>query len=289
MITRKELNYVNDWAKKVPFPGISYCEQTMEKLKRSFKLYQSEYLDVKHTISFSNNEEIEFEILQKNICHMLGIDFKNLSSEYFRNFRKSILNYDPDSTISSYDLLQLIIENLEKVIEYDSTNLHRAINYYKIGIKCDIFNKMANLTDFNFGCINFSKEEYDTRYPGNSFSSRSTKFLYAPSDEIISPYFMMGIKVDDVAEDIEKSSYIVETLMAPESFKSMFDGQEVIIPTQILTDKNGILDKIEAPASAKIKLLKDYQSIINEYSLNSNLNIYSDYLSMLLTEERQKK
>ena len=287
MITRKELNYVNAWSSKVPFPGISYCEQTMEKLQKSFNLYQNEYLDVKHTISFSNNEEIELEILSKNICHMLGIDHKNLSGEFFKTFRKDLLDYDPDATISSYELIKLIIENFEKIIEYDSKTAAKALNYYKIGIKCDIFNKLANLANFNYGCINFSKDIYEKNNPANNFNSKSTKFLYTPSDEIVSPYFMMGIKPDDATETSQ--SYIVETLIAPDHIKDIFIDQEVVIPTQILTDKNSILSKTEASASDKIKLLKEYQSILNQYSLNNKLNIYSDYISMLLTEERNMK
>ena len=82
--------------------------------------------------------------------------------------------------------------------------------------------------------------------------------------------------------DKENNNYIVETLIAPENIKSLFENQEVVIPTQILTDDNGTLTKNTASTSEKIKLLKEYQSIINQYRLNSRVNIYGDYLSLLV-------
>src|SRR5574344_2192705 len=231
MISRKELGYVNAWANKVPYPGTNYCEESMDKLSKSFEMYQQEYQGIKYNISLSNNEEIEFEILSKNICHMLGIDYNNLSGDYFKSFRKEILNYNPDDTINSFELVKLLLLNKEKVLNFDYENAQknnniRAINYYKTSIKCDIFNKMANLSEFNYGCINFNKDKFIELYPDVAFSSKSTKFLYTTSDEVVSPYYMMGIKIDEiktkaVSFDEEKNdTYIVETLMAPENIEN---------------------------------------------------------------------
>ena len=132
MITIKELNYVDRWANRVPYPGDSYCEIAMEKLQQNLKLYNDEYSKITYDISFSNNEEIEFQILSKNICHMLGIDSKNLTGKYFRDFRKSVLDLDPDKTIQSYNLISAIANNIDKVIDYDRKNKNKALNYYKI-------------------------------------------------------------------------------------------------------------------------------------------------------------
>ena len=41
---------------------------------------------------FSNGEEITFEILSKNLCHMLGIDYSNIKSSYFDKYRKDVCN-----------------------------------------------------------------------------------------------------------------------------------------------------------------------------------------------------
>ena len=43
MITRKELEYVNVWAKKTPFPGNDYSEAALEKLKTAFNLFNNVY------------------------------------------------------------------------------------------------------------------------------------------------------------------------------------------------------------------------------------------------------
>jgi hypothetical protein len=299
MITKKELNYVDTWANRVPYPGTNYCEEALDKLTENLKLYNEMYSKIIFNISFSNNEEIEFKILEKNICHMLGIDSRNLTSQYFYDFRKTILDLDPDKTISSYELINAVTRNIDKIIEYDKSHTGRALNYYKISIKCDIFNKLSNLTSFNFGCINFSKDTYLNNKPESKFNSNSTKFLYTLSDEIVSPYFMMGLinenahkntNVDDddlVINNGEINTYIVETLIAPEDINGMFKNQEVIIPTQILTDVNGTLERHEADPSSKIRLLKDYQALICQYGIDNRINIYSDYLSYLLKEQRK--
>ena len=299
MITKKELGFINQWANKVPYPGIDYCEETVNKLSKCLTLYKDNYMNNKYNISFSNNEEIELQILQKNICHMLGVDYKNLSSDYFKNFRKDILSIDPEIGISSFELINLLIDNMDKVLEYDSKNSSKALNYYKVSIKCDIFSKLSDLANFNYGCINFDKNKFLENNPDTRFSSESSRFLYTSSDEIVSPYFMMGLRRDEIKvlnfdsdeeiySAIPSNTYIIETLIAPENYKNFFIDQEVVIPTQVLADKGGILTKKEASRDDKIKLLKEYQSIINQYDLSSRINIYGDYLSLLMEKEREK-
>lgn len=298
MISKKELGYVNSWANKVPYPGLEYSEEAINKLVTCFELYKKEYQGIKYNITFSNNEEIEFEILTKNICHMLGIDHSNLTSDFFKDYRRTILDFNPEQTMSSFELLNSIVYNIGKVLNFDldhakKGNNIRALNYYKISIKCDIFTKMANLSDFNYGCINFNKEKYEEKYSGVPFSSKSTKFFYTPSNEVVSPYYMMGIRIDEghtnakSLDEENSDNYIVETLLAPEDIKLLFDEQEAIIPTQILIDNNSDLTKLEATNASKIKLLKEYRSIINEYKLSDRMNIYGDYLSLLMNGNRQ--
>lgn len=299
MISKKELGYVNLWSNRVPYPGREYCEQAMDKLEQGLLLYEAKYANIKYNITFSNQNEIEFEIKQKNINHMLGIDYKNLTSDYFKNFRSDILSCDPEISISSYDLLKLIIDNKNKVLDYDENNSSKAINYYKISIKADIFSKLADLSKFNYGCINFDKNKFLKINPQDKFSSNSTIFLYTESDETVSPYFLMGLKKDELViktletdeeeiDDVEDNNYIVETLIAPEHVYKFFDQQQVVIPTQILTDINGKLNKIVATSEEKIKLLKEYKYIISQYNLPNMLDIYGDYLSCLMGEQRVK-
>ena len=281
MITRKEMGYVNDWPNRIPYPGEEYCVKTLQKLKKCFELYNKEYLNRKYTIQFSNNEEIDFEIEDRNLAHILGIDYKNLMKDIFMGYRDRILDISPDDQVSSYMLLEKIIESIDIILEYDREKKScMGLNYYRIGIKCDIFSKLSELSNFNYGCINFNREIYDRENAQRAFMSQSSKLLYTPSDEVISPFFMMGLKQDQYAED---SKYIVETLIACDDPKRFFVNQEVVIPTQILTDNNGILDKKNASPTEKIKLLREYQSIIKEYGIPNCLNIYGDYYSMLMS------
>lgn len=309
MISKKELGYVSAWANKVPYPGNEYAEETMEKLKQAALLFTQIYENNNYNITFSNNEEIELEIKARNLTHMLGIDFKNLSKDLFRNFREQVLGMNPDEYFDSYTLLQRIIENSDKVINFDKTSDYlKVLNYYKLNVKCDIFSKLGNLADFNYGCINFSKEEFLANYNMGFYNPRSTKYLDIPSDEPVAPYFLMGILQDntniydkgqseenspiDNEEDefnVTNATYVVETSIAPDFVKPFFQNQEVVIPTQILKDSNKELTRITATPAQKKALLKEYRSIITTYNIANRINIYSDYLSMLSAEEEKSK
>ena len=286
MITKKEMGSIISWASKVPYPGEDYSEEIFKKLQICFDLFNERYLNRKYTIQFSNNEEVDFEILDKNLAHILGIDYKNLQREFLDDYRRRILDLDTDY-FTSYMLLEKILERKDAILEFDKKySSCEALNYYRVGIKCDIFSKLADLSKFHYGCINFNKETYDKNNPYQPFSPQSTKFLYTPSDEVVSPYFMMGIKKDDYKDE---DLYIVETLMAVDNPIKFFDGQEVIIPTQILTDNNGILDKNKATAAEKIKLIREYQNIVNEYKIANNLNIFGDYFSALMSKKNEEE
>ena len=285
MITKKEMVYINSWASRTPYPGIDYCQEIFSKLQRCYDLYNKRYLNRKYTIQFSNNEEVDLAILDKNLSHLLGIDFKNLSRDALEYFRREVL--DITTTVSSYMFLEKILERKDAILEYDEKNSScEALNYYRVGIKCDIFSKLADLSKFHYGCINFNHDVYDEKYSAISFTPQSTKLLYTPSDEVVSPYFMMGIKKDNYYND---DQYIVETLMAVDNPVRFFDGQEVVIPTQILTDNNGKLDKNKATAAEKIKLIREYQNIVNEYNILNNLNIFGDYFSSLMTAKNAEE
>lgn len=287
MISRKELSYIWDWPNRTPYPGDEYAYNVLNQLKECLELFKHEYLNRVYNVSFTNNEEIEFQILDKNICHVLGIDHKNIISDYFSDYREKMFNIKPYTMIGSYDLLNTIVEKKDEIFKYDSSNkANKAINYYKVAVKCAIFKKLADLSAFNYGCINFNKGVYNDLYPSIPFASNSTRLLYTDSDEIISPVFMMGLKQTE-----ESDLYIVETLFSPEQAERFFNRQEVIIPTQIITDNNGQLEKKLATPSEKIKLLKSYQTLITANRFPNMINIYGDYCSMLVQQDisEQKK
>lgn len=268
MISSKELKYASFWANKTPMPGYEYSMQVLKDIKKCFESYKEKYMDKEYSIIFSNSEEIEFGIESNNLCHMLGIDYNNIKGDYFAKFRDDVLG--TTSNMSSYQLLESIIENMEKVAKNDNNPdiAAKAINYYKSAIKCSIFNKLSDFDKFNFAAINFYGDKEDINYS-------IQKFLFVPSNEAVTPYFMMGIKkgVDD--------KYYVFTLNAPENPKELFENQEVIIPTQIMISDNDNLSKLLATPEEKIQLLTMYQNIINKYNIPNKINIYGDYESTL--------
>ena len=64
-------------------------------------------------------------------------------------------------------------------------------------------------------------------------------------------------------------------------YKYNDDNQEVVIPNQVIIDRNSILEKKETNTSTKIELLNQYKNLINRNGLPDNLNIYGDYIKVL--------
>lgn len=272
MITSKELKYVNNWANKVPMPGVEYSKSVLEEIKKCYELYNKKYKDKEYSMIFSNSEEIDFEILSKNLCHMLGIDFGNIRGEYFDDYRKQVFNTE-SIDFSSYDLLEMILENADKVAEFDNdiNNRAKAINYYKSAVKCAIFSKLVDFEKFNFGVINYVGKNVNIEYD-------KQKIFFMPSNEALVPYFMMTIALEN---DGNSDKHVVKSLFAPQEPVSFFDNQEALIPTQILISDNDNMKKITATAEEKINLLTMYNNIVNKYNIPNKINIYGDYASTL--------
>lgn len=292
MITTKELGWVSAWASKAPYPGITYAEYAAKKLINSVEAYEQFYKDKEYDLILSNGEQFSFEIEPKNMCHMLGVDYKNLASDYFHDFREEVLKIH--SRPRAYELLNALVEHIDDVLKYDEARAGKILNYYRIMVKCSIFEKMSNFNKFNFGVINFDKDTYaissNSTYKGNA-----EKFLYVQSNEQACPYFMMGIlqrqnkleseeEYDEVTEtnndEIDKK-YLVETLFAPTNIKHFFSNQNVCIPTQILTTTTDAMIKKEATPAHKIALLNQYKALVSEYDLVNKMDIYSDYMATL--------
>jgi len=297
MITLRELNYVSSWASKAPYPGVAYAEGAAKKLIASVDAYEQFYKNKEYDLILSNGEQFSFEIAPMNLCHMLGVDYKNLSGDYFREFREDVLKmYTPPR---SYDLLKGIIEHIDDVLKYDEERSGKILNYYRIMVKCSIFEKMSNFSKFNFGVINFDKEAYEHSSSG-IYHGNAEKFLYVQSNEQVCPYFMMGIlptkdrfdnsdsieerffeEKNEKDEDGKNKDYVVETLFAPTNVRDFFCNQIVSIPTQILTTTTDAMIKKEATPANKIALLNQYKAIVTEYGIPNNIDIYSDYMAML--------
>lgn len=280
MISRKELQYVSKQVKDVPFPGVNYAADVMENLQAAFKAYEQKYQDKSYNFMLSNGEEFTFEILAKNLAHLLGINYKNLLSDFMEPVRTRELGLKPGEQTTSFEILKIIIDRAEDIIKHDSTAKNRKIlNYYKIMIRCIAFSKLSTFESFDFGCINFDKEKYSQT--GQLFPGDSTKILFTPSDEAITPYFIMGLKK---AED---GIYIPETVMAPENFYKYLIDQTLLLPIQVIISSNDELNKICATPAEKLNLLNMYKGLIGLYQTNSFIDIFADYESTL--KENKKR
>lgn len=259
MISKRELKYVDEWARMVPMPGYNYSIEILKEIKEAYELYNKIYKDKEYSMIFSNSEEIDFEIQTKNLCHMLGIDNKNINNDYCKDYRKEV--FGSEEILPSYEFLIAVIENMEKIaiLDNDASNNIKVMNYYKSAVKCQIFKKISDFNKFNFGVINYNDQKY----------------FFVPSNESLTPYFIIGIKKDD------DSKYFVNTLLAPINPKEYFENNEVMIPTQIIISDESKLNKILATPEEKLNLLTMYSNIINMYGLKNNMNIMGDYESVL--------
>lgn len=263
MISLKELQYVCEQAKDVPYPGTKFAMETLETMKVMFEQYNKQYREKNYSIIFSDSEEFSFQISDTSVCHMLGVDFKSLVNGNYDAFLKEILGMDrQNSKLCSYEVLKMILEKYEEVIKFEEKEKTPILNYYKSRIKCSIFNKISEFENFNFAKID---------------SEKNSRVLFTPSNESLCPYFFIRLN-----RDKESNIYEVVSLLAPEKTKIQnYFGPKVTIPTQIIIDDNRSLDKIEATPKDKINLLNMYRQLITTYGIKDNLDISGDYLSML--------
>ena len=278
MISLKELKYVNTNAVMAPYPGDAYATETLEGMKEMFEKYHKNYYGKNYSIIFSDATELSFEILDFNICHMFGIDFKSLVSvnnlggpNLYQDFLTQVLGFSPSEVrITSYELTKAIIDNYEEVVKYDSQAENRALNYYKSRIKSAIFEKMSEFEKFNFGKL---------------YTHDDTLLLYTPSNEAVCPYFFVRL-----SKDQNKDYYGISSLMAPEKDKiDPYFGYGAAIPTQMIIDDNKNLNKIIATPKEKIEMLKSYKNIITTYNLDDKMDVSGDYLAVLSEADVKQK
>lgn len=284
MISNKELSYVTNLAKIAPFPGKEYAIQVMDSLIESYNTFLRDYKNKYHNLIFSNGDEIEFAILDKNIAHLLGIDCTSIRNDEMRETVERVLGINFLSYNSSFDILKAIIDRADDVVNNDSvpTNM-KILNYYKVLIKSIIFSKISNFENIDFGCINYKKPT-DSQARVIPYIEGCSKILFTQSNEAITPYFMMGFVYDEFDK-----IYVPKTTIAPIDFIDFFKNQELIIPTQVLTNDNDIFTKKIATNKEKLAIFNMYKRIIEVYKTNSTINILNDYENMLLTDEPKIK
>lgn len=283
MISKSELKYVTKSNGYAPYPGDEYAYEVMKELKAANELFKEKYDGKSYSMILSNGEEFEFAILNKNLCHMLGINAKILSSEYAYDTVKRVLGIDYLNKVPTYELLTKIIERSEDVIENErKENSFKLINFYKVMIKIAIFKQLTNFQSFDYGVINFNRDTF-IKNVGEYNIGLSDKYIFMPSGEVFIPYFMVGLIKNCGGED-----YVPETLIAPENFVDFFKSQEFVLPVQLLIDDNKDFTKLIATPQEKLKLLNRYKEIISTYNTNTNINIFNDYIATLTEDSRNK-
>lgn len=259
---KKDVRYIEMWPKRVPFPGDEYCSYVLDKLEDCY----DDFRDRKCNVELSDDELIQIYIWSNNICHLLGIDFKNLRDDYFEEYRKEVLGLN--GLFDAVDLIDSIVENKDKVLAFDREREKLlAINYYKVEAKCLAFQAFNNLGDFNYGCINYK----------NSLHGKNCinppKFLYTKGDDELFPYYILGLKKYDKS----KYSYFADTFISSYDPKAFFDGKEVTIPFKItINSKESNITRKEM-----IELLKEYQRIIDEYNIQNKMKFSKQKLLTL--------
>ena len=285
MISNKELQYVGDYARKVPYPGDTYATETIEKLAHTLSIFKKKYDGKKYSLILSNDEKINFEIQKKHLAHLLGIDFKGImQSNYMKPLLYNVLGFSEGSAIDSYNLLSRIIDNGDAVIKNDRSNFNKFLNYYRLLVKTSCFEKFSDFNDFNFGIINFDKTFFQNE-TGRTFSPNSTKLLFSQNDEALLPYCVMGLILDSSSIGV----MVPETLIAPINFHEFLINQELLLPIQILINDEENLSKNIATNEEKLRLLRLYKSLIEIYKTNSHINIFNDYETVLRENTVKKK
>lgn len=259
---KDEVRYIDSFTRRVPYPGREYGEEVLDILEDCYNTYKNK----NYKIEFSNNKTIDLYIWAKNICHLLGIDYKNLSGEYFEQFRKKYLGLK--GKYNSVDLIDSIIENRDKILTFDYNRGNMCpINYYKVEAKCLAYKAFSDLTKFDYGCIDFNNSKYNSREE-RKFTGDEAKYLYSKGDEVF-PFYILGMRKCNNRDNAPAGSYFVDTFLAAHTPKSFFDNQEIVLPFEVTS--NG--KKSEITREELIKLLTDYKNLIEEYNIPNRMII----------------
>ena len=277
MISNKELQYVSEYARKVPYPGDDYARDAIEKLAKALEIFKQKYDGKKYSLILSNGEEINLEIQKKQLAHLFGVDYKGMCQfDYMKPLLTNILGLDLTGPIDSYTLLSRIVDNGDEVIKNDRSNYNKFLNYYRTVIKTSCFERFSDFKDFNFGIINFDKNVFE-QSTNKSWAPNSTKWLFSQNDEPLIPYCLMGLVNYSYSPDL----MVPETLISPTDFHEFLINQELLLPIQMLINDEQNLSKNVATPEEKISLLRLYKSLIEIYHTNSYINIFNDYETVL--------
>lgn len=151
MLTKKELELVN-YKGISPDPGEKYSLDSLKKIKDSLDQYIEYYKDRKYEITFSNGETTEFEIEEYNLAHMIGI-----KKDILINVPEIAQIIGTPTKPKTYALLEKIVEDPKTFIQLNKKYNFDLLNYYRINVRNQVFQRFSNFYDLNFGCINFDE------------------------------------------------------------------------------------------------------------------------------------
>ena len=266
MISQKELKYVSQRANNAPYPGDDYAYDTINNLTRSLVLYRKNFEGKKYKITLSNGEEVNFEIKGWNLAHLLGIDYKMITSLYMKKIFHDVLELSDEYKVNSLVVLNRIIENADKVVANDEVSSIKLLNYYKVMLKTSCFLKLTDFHKFDFGVLDFNHAMF-RNITDNYTSTLSNKYIISPTDERLSPYCIMGLKYDESFD-----AMYPETIKAPSDFSDYLYGQKLILPLKISISTDKYTKEIIATKDDKIKILNFYKMLINDYNVDTYIN-----------------
>lgn len=271
MLTKKELELVN-YKGLTPYPGDQYSLDTLKLIRASLKQYEEFYKNHEYEIILSNGEILEFEISEGNLAHMLGVRKEILTSLEQKDPKMAL-----DSKSRTYQLLQLIAEEPEYFVEMNKQDNYEHFNFYRINVRNKVFQKFSNFYDLNFGCIHFDNESLEEK---DQTQMKANKFLFTESNEILAPYYMMGL-----AKSQTGNTYI-ETLFPNLYENKMFRNQKITYPISLsITTPKDFIHK-ETTNKQKLELYKKLKTNLKEYKINLDFEYdFENILSIGAKEE----
>ncbi len=280
MLTNVELDYMTK-RNDIPYPGDNYSLEALKEVKAALIEFKNHYESRTFDIEFSNGDNIVFEIQSMNLPHMLGMEFQNVIASG-DDIAKKLLPKDTNK-VTAFGILSGIVENPEQAIEVNRQLHNRLFNFYRLKGRAEIFQQFSAFYNFNFGCINYDKDNANKN--GFNTNMRSDRFLFVDSNSIKVPYYMMGLKrLDESGERL-----CIETLFANTSQDKMFRDQTISYPINVnINDGKNLIQK-EADYSTKLNILKKLKGI--ETQTGAKVESYYDqvmsYSKLARLEEKK--
>lgn len=262
MIRPEDIFYIDNWARKAPFPGKDYAINTMDKLYEAYIKYRDVFKDMDYKLKLSSGETVNFKMYDMNIPSLLGLETQNLISEQLHQTVLDVLGINSYSERRGFEYLKKIIERADEVIKNDSLDYsYKILNYYRVKVKSSIFQELPCFDEFDYGIIN-NQESH------RCINGYNSKYIFIRTNEELTPYFIMSLRYDK-----DKGIYVPTTLLAMRQLGTFIDKQELVLPLNLTTTYFNKTDMVDATPKEKIQLLNMYRDIIKQYHTDTKINL----------------